>query len=187
MRRLSGARRAFLRHHLQRGGLIAYPTESCYGLGCLPQHAPALRRLIRLKKRPADKGLIVILSQFNQLNNIVFRLPETQKKVLCERWNESSTTFLLPAHANTLPCLRGVKHRTVGVRIPHHRGAKNLCRDLNHALVSSSANRARKRPCKSEREVRRRFGKAVEIIGGRIGGYRQPSTIIDWKSGKVLR
>ena len=56
-----------LRAHLQCGGLVAYPTEGSYGLGCLPQQAMGLRRVIAVKKRPQYKGLIVIGAHWDQL------------------------------------------------------------------------------------------------------------------------
>jgi len=59
-RTLSAIASGRLKNHLKRGGLIAYPTESCYGLGCLPTHTKALKKLIRLKRRPQHKGMIVI-------------------------------------------------------------------------------------------------------------------------------
>ena len=75
----------------------------------------------------------------------------------------------------------------LAVRIPAHEGARALCRRIGSALVSTSCNRSGKRACRSEREVRRQFGRAVLVIGGRTGARKAPSRIIDWASGQVLR
>ncbi|MFC2417680.1 MAG: L-threonylcarbamoyladenylate synthase, partial [Eikenella corrodens] len=72
---LSAAAARGLRAHLRGGGLVAYPTESSYGLGCLPTHRRALHRLMQLKKRPQHKGLIVIGNLLKQLEPLLQRLP----------------------------------------------------------------------------------------------------------------
>ena len=73
------------------------------------------------------------------------------------------------------------------MRIPAHEGARALCRRIGSALVSTSCNRSGKRACRNEREVRRQFGRAALVIGGRTGARKAPSRIIDWASGQVLR
>ena len=65
-----------LRRHIRRGGLIAYPTESCYGIGANPRHAHALRAILRLKKRPQHKGFITIGNNLAQLEPLLQRQPE---------------------------------------------------------------------------------------------------------------
>lgn len=172
--------------HLKRGGIIAYPTESCYGLGCLPQHNGALRRLIRLKKRAQDKGMIVIGSGLPQLLPLLDRLPESQQSAIRTVW-PARKTLVLPANPRIPVLLRGKRRHQVAVRVPDHEGARQICRRLNTPLVSTSCNRAGKRVCRLEREVKRQFGSRVWIIGGRIGNATSPSTIIDWISGKQLR
>lgn len=175
-----------LQHHLQRGGLVAYPTESCYGIGCLPAHQPALRRLIRLKKRPQHKGMIVIGAHKDQLRPLLKSLPAATENMLAENW-PAAKTFLLPVRRHLPPLLRGKGRTKLAVRVPDHAGARSLCSRLQTALVSTSCNRAGKRACKSRREVWRQFGRDVWIIGGQIGRYRQPSQIIDGETGRRLR
>lgn len=175
-----------LKKHLNKGGLVAYPTESCYGLGCLPKHHTALRRLIRLKKRPADKGFITIAAHFHQLHYLVDRLPEKDKKQLNAQW-PSTQTYLLPAKKQVPALLRGRGRHKMGVRIPDHSLARALCHRLQTALVSSSANRHNGKTCRDERSTRRLFGKQVWVIGGQIGKYKKPSSIIDFETKKVFR
>lgn len=175
-----------LRHHLQRGGLVAYPTESCYGLGCLPENLHALRRLVRLKKRPQHKGMIVIGNNLAQLLPLLNTLPENDQQALGCQW-PAPKTFLLPARGNVPALLRGKNRRKLAVRVPAHPIARGMCRVVQSPLVSTSCNRTGKRACKSEREARRQFGREVMVIGGRIGARREPSQIIDWASGRRLR
>lgn len=177
-------------HHLQaflhKGGLIAYPAEGSYGLGCLPDYAPALRRLIALKKRAQHKGLIVIGADFEQLRPLLAPVSAAESKAIMREW-PAPKTLLLPARQRVLPLLRGRGRHNLAVRIPDLDTARFLCKAAGTALVSTSCNRAGKKACKTEREVRRQFGRQVLILGGRTGGRRQPSQIIDWASGKRLR
>ena len=188
MRRVSGSLKFNLRHHLKRGGVVVYPTESCFGLGSLPNNPHALRKILRLKKRPMNKGMIVVGGKVEQLQALThFRQPE-QWQALTSQRQHSSTTFLLSANKNkVLPLLRGAGRYNIGVRLPHHTGVQNLCQDLNTALVSTSANKSHAKPCRTERQVRRLFGKQAMVISGKIGKYHSPSSIIDWQSGKIIR
>ena len=185
-RTLAASQARRLRQHLQRGGLIAYPTESCYGLGCLPKHAQALKKLVRLKKRPQHKGMIVIGDNLSRLQPLLQPLASADQQNITQLW-PAPTTLLLPASHKVLPLLRGTACHHLAVRVPDHLGARKLCHIANTPLVSTSCNRAGKRACTSEREARRQFGRDVMIIGGRIGTRRQPSIIIDWNSGQRLR
>jgi len=172
---LSAAAQRRLQAHLKKGGLVAYPTESCYGLGCVPTLPKALNQLIHLKKRPQHKGMIVIGHSLEQL------------QPLLQRPSENIQTMLLPAGKKVLPSLRGKGRSKLAVRVPAHTGARRLCQVLEMPLVSTSCNRAGKRACKTEREVRRQFGRKVWVVGGLIGKQKTPSQIIDGETGARLR
>lgn len=177
-----------LRSHLQRGGVIAYPTESSFGLGCLPHSAKGIARILRLKKRPQHKGLIVIGKDWAQLQQYVFRLPEKDVAQLNWAWQHAvPTTFVLPAKPLVLANLRGQRRTQLAVRVPQHDLARRLCDNVNSSLISTSCNRAKRRPCKTTREVWRQFGRQVLIVRGRVGGRKQPSEIIDWGTNARLR
>ena len=175
-----------IRRHIQRGGLIAYPTESCYGIGANPRNAHALRAIFRRKKRPQHKGFITIGNQLSQLEPLLQRQPENVRQHLRDTW-PAPISFVLPAQACVLPQLRGKRRNSLAVRVPNHPVARTLCRIAGTALVSTSCNQAGKRVCKSEREVRRLFGRKVWIVGGRVGKRKQPSEIVDWAANKRLR
>lgn len=185
-RALSPAAVFRLRAHLRRGGVIAYPTESVYGLGCLPTHRVGLRRLMALKARPQHKGLISIGTDLGQLQILLAPLDQTGQRALQQQW-PAAKTFLIPARRQVPAALRGRGRRKIAVRVPAHSGARSLCRQAGSALVSSSCNRAGMRPCRHERDVRRLYGQRVMVLGGRCGHNRTPSQIIDWPSGIRLR
>jgi len=182
--RLAIDRLALLRH-LAAGGVIAYPTESCYGLGCDPHSARGVARILQLKGRPKAKGLILIASRFAQLQRYLMPVPEA----VCARFGEwwpGPVTLLLPVAGD---CPRGLtgKHRKLAVRVTAHPGAASLCDQLGMALVSTSANRAGQRSLRTAEACRREFGEAVWVLDGQIGRRRRPSTILDPASGGVLR
>ncbi len=174
-----------LRIHFRHGGLIAYPTESCFGLGCDPRNPRAVRRLLRLKARPQAKGLILIAAAARQLHGYIAPLGEAQRRQVEATW-PGPNTWLIPAGPKAGRWLRG-KHPALAVRVTAHPGAAALCRVLGSALVSTSANLAGHRPLKTAAACRKAFGEQVLVVPGRIGGSRKPSTIRDLASGRVIR
>lgn len=171
--------------HLDRGGVIAYPTESCYGLGCDPGNRRAVRRILQLKRRPQHKGLILIASDYRQVARYIQPLTLAEQARLREG-GAQAVTFLLPAKRSCPRWLRG-RHDTLAVRLTAHLYAKSLCRSAGRALVSTSANRGGQRPAKTYAECERIFGKAVRVLRGRVGKRKQPSTIRVWGDGRIVR
>lgn len=180
---------AFLRrlsHHLHKGGLVAYPTESCYGIGCLPRHPQALARLVRLKKRPQHKGMIVIGDHIGRLKPLLQAVSAEDEQSLAHIW-PARKTFLLPSEPRLPALLRGRGREKLAVRVPDHELARTLCQRLRSPLVSTSCNLSGRRACRRERDVRRQFGRRVWVVGGRVGSAQTPSQIIDWASRQRLR
>lgn len=173
-----------LKAFLKRGGVIAYPTESCYGLGCDPMNRGAVEKILKLKGRGAAKGLILIAANRRQLQ------PYATKASIEAAWQKGRwpgpVTWVLPA-AKTCPEWLTGGRGTVAVRITAHAGAASLCEEAGMALVSTSANRSGHKPAKTWRQCRRLFGERVRVVQGRIGARKRPSTLIDFASGKVLR
>ncbi|MBI4807648.1 MAG: Sua5/YciO/YrdC/YwlC family protein [Nitrosomonadales bacterium] len=174
-----------LKAHLKRGGLIAYPTESCYGLGCDPRNRKAVLRILKLKQRPQRKGLILIASEYKQVARYL------QPRTLAEQsrmQNDTvqAVTYLMPTEPSCPRWLRG-EHDTLAVRLTAHPFARQLCRSAGCALVSTSANRSGQRPTKTWAECQRLFGKKVWVLRGRVGKRKQPSTIRAWSDGRIVR
>lgn len=142
-----------------------------------------MQRLLRLKGRPQHKGLILIASRYAQLIPYLQPLNAAQQQALHNTSGEV-VTWLMPAACPHW--LRG-RHDTLAVRITTHPGAAALCRALDMALVSTSANRSGDRPARSYRDALRRFGDEVLVLPGKVGRRRRPSTIRDWASGRIVR
>jgi L-threonylcarbamoyladenylate synthase len=174
-----------LRRHLAGGGVVAYPTESCYGLGCDPRSRSGVARVRALKGRSGAKGLILIASGFRQLAPFVQAPTPAERRRLAAAW-PGPVSFVMRASLGAPPWITA-GDGTVAVRVTAHPGAAALCRALGMALVSTSANRAGARPARSCRECRRRFGSGAWVVPGRVGRRRRPSTIIELETGKILR
>ncbi|MBP7581101.1 MAG: L-threonylcarbamoyladenylate synthase [Vogesella sp.] len=174
------------RGRFRAGGVLAYATESCFGLGCDPFNVRAIRRILAIKARPTHKGLIVIAANLAQLRPLIRPLTPAQLATVQRYW-PGPYTFLLPASRRVPTLLRG-RHDKIAVRISAHGEAAALCQALGSPLVSTSANRAGQKSLKTARACRQAFGREqVLTLKGRIGKRRKPSTIIDLDSGRVLR
>lgn len=174
---------------IRQGGIIAYPTEAVYGLGCDPFNADAVLRLLALKGRSIDKGLILIASDISQLAPVMAPLTADQQQCLDDTW-PGPITWLIPARSETPVWLRGV-HETIAVRVTNHPIAAALCRAAGHALVSTSANPEGRRPATNPLQVLRYFGRPGDqiehIVVGSTGNQSRPTTIRDLTSGHIIR
>ncbi len=167
------------------GGVIAYPTEAVYGLGCSPWDKQAIQRLLRLKRRSVNKGLIVVAANIGQLQSLVnFNHVRSIQSVL-KTW-PGPVTWVLPSRRETPPWLCG-KHGDLAVRVSAHPQLGKLC-GICGPLVSTSANPANTTPAKTATDVRKYFHDALDyILPGKLGTESGPSEIRHARSGQVLR
>lgn len=175
-----------LKSHLKRGGIVAYPTESCFGLGGLPRSPRAIQTILKIKKRPQNKGLIVIGKDFNQLKPLLKNLPKNTEDYLDSVW-PAPKTFVLPANRHLPIALRGRQRQQLAVRVPDHNIARQICQIINSSLISTSCNRSGRKACRTQREAQRQFGRNVWVLGGMIGKRKKPSEIIDFYQQKQIR
>ncbi len=167
---------------LRGGGIVAYPTEAVFGLGCDPRNRRAVERLRRIKQRNRNKGLIVIAAHPAQLSVYVTSFAPRALAT----W-PGPHTWLLPARPGTTRWVRG-RSSSIAVRVTAHPQAAALCRSSGMAIVSTSANRAGERPARTHRDVMRRFGGLVGyVVPGRVGGRARPTPIADAASGQTVR
>ena len=171
---------------VRQGGLIAYPTEGVYGLGCDPLNPEAVQRLLTLKNRPLHKGLILIAAEPGQLQPYLGTVsPRCWQRIL-RSW-PGPVTWLLPAGEHTPDWLCGA-HTTLAVRVTAHPLAAALCRRLGGPLVSTSANLSGHPMARNPLQVRRQFPRGIDtILTGRVGPETKPSEIRDARSGRIVR
>jgi len=170
---------------VHNGGIIAYPTEAVYGLGCDPDNYLAVSHLLDIKQRSIDKGLILIAADFEQLKPYIGYISKSTYRKIEESW-PGPVTWLLPKAEQTPSWLCG-KHDKIAVRVTAHPIAAALCRACGSALVSTSANRQGHAPARNSLAVRRKVRGIDKILHGATGGLTRPSAIIDALSGKLIR
>lgn len=168
------------------GGVVAYPTEAVYGLGCLPSCREAVARILAIKRRSWRKGFILIAADLEQIEPLV-QLPEgPMREAILDSW-PGPVTWTLPGRAGLPRWLTGGR-ATLAVRVTAHPVAKELCRRVGAALVSTSANRTDRPPLRSALRLRHALGRTVDyVLPGQLGGMQQPTTIRDGRTGEVLR
>ena len=168
------------------GGVIAYPTEAVFGLGCRPDTPEAIERILEIKGRPAAKGMIVVTDTLGRLGEWLAPLPEAHRTAIEASW-PGPTTWLLPVTAACPPLLRG-EHDSLAVRVTAHPATRALCAAASSALVSTSANRAGADPCRTWDCVASQLGAGIDaILQAECGGRDAPSAIRDARSGAWLR
>jgi L-threonylcarbamoyladenylate synthase len=168
------------------GGVVAYPTESVYGLGCLPNDIAALERILAIKRRDARKGLIVIAADIEQLAPLAL-LPAGEIEAQMRAGWPGPVTWVVSARAGIPPHLTGGR-ATLAVRVSAHPLVQQLCRRCGSALVSTSANRSGHRPARSALAVRRTLGREVDfVLAGPLGTSSRPTEIRDAATGRILR
>jgi L-threonylcarbamoyladenylate synthase len=171
---------------LQEGGIIAYPTEAVFGLGCDPLNENALEKLLSIKNRPAHKGLIIVASDFYQLQPFLKEIDTSIFDRIIQSW-PGPTTWLLPANPQAPKLLRG-KHHMQAVRVSAHPTVKALCETFGGAIVSTSANYSKRPPARSALATRIRFDKKVDfIINAHVGELKSPSEIKNAITGDIIR
>ncbi|SEQ32821.1 L-threonylcarbamoyladenylate synthase [Solimonas aquatica] len=182
-------RRAALRA-LRGGRLIACPTEAVWGLSCDPHNALAVERLLALKKRPWEKGLILVAASLEQLMPYIDIPSGKALKRATLTW-PGPATWIFPATDFTPMWISG-DHDGVAVRVTRHPVLLALCQAFGRPMVSTSANPAGREPARSAFEVRRYFevgaeGEVDTLVPGALSGLAKPTTIRDAATGHILR
>lgn len=171
---------------LRRGGVIAYPTEGVYGLGCDPLNEQACMRLAAIKRRPLQQGVLLIGSDFEQLRPWLGQTSESALQRAMATW-PGPHTWVFARAADAPPWVAG-QQAGIGVRVTAHPLASALCAAFGGALVSTSANAHGQPPARDADAVREQLGDAVDfILEGAIGPLAGPTPITDAASGKRLR
>lgn len=171
---------------LRGGGVVAYPTEAVWGLGCDPLDEAAVRHLFRLKQRPAGTGVLLIGATYTHVAGYLDAVPAQALARAQATWPGAST-WVFPASACVPAWIRG-DHAGVAVRVTAHPLAAALCNAFGSAIVSTSANRHGAPPLRTASEVRAAFGDGLAaLVDGELGGLERPTPIRDVLSGDTLR
>lgn len=171
---------------LRGGGVVAYPTEAVWGLGCDPFNHRAIERLLAIKQRDPAKGLILIAASIAQIEPFIIDLNSEQLAQLSSNW-PGPYTYLIPANSYVPLLIKGA-HSSVALRVSAHRTVVDLCRAFGGPIVSSSANIAGLPAAKWPWQVHRRFATKIDFqLPGVIGAANRPTEIRDLVTDKVIR
>lgn len=173
---------------LRAGGVIAYPTESVFGLGCDPHNEAALKRLFELKQRPLTQGVLLIAADFAQVEKYIdlAAMPTDALARARATW-PGPHTWVFPRSAATPAWLTGA-HTGIALRVTAHPLAAALCRAFGGAVVSTSANRHGEPPARSTQAVQAAFGDELAyILAGETSGLARPTSIRDAVTGEEIR
>ena len=177
-----------INHRLRRfiidGGIIAYPTESCFGLGCSPFSYKAIKKLNVLKNRAKNKNLISIAANLEQFDKFIDANNVSDKKKLLIKW-PGHHTWLVKANQKSPKWL--ISSNKIALRIPSFIPCRKILLSVGQPNTSTSLNKSGKRSIKNFRDASRLFHGKVKIIRGRIGKNKKPSSIQDFSTGIIYR
>ena len=186
MRPIQRWRESLITETLFSSGIIAYPTEGVWGLGCEPSSATAVSRLLRLKQRSPEEGLILIAASILQLEPYLAGIDVKMCNVLLRNW-PGPTTYLVPDNGAAPNWIVG-RHTTLALRVSTHPIVRWLCTINNGPLVSTSANISGRPSARSIRQIKQYFGKQIDlIVPGDLGGAPGPSKIKNLATGEIVR
>lgn len=189
---------------LKAGRLLAYPTESVWGIGCDPFNEAAVRQILAIKKRPIEKGMIVVTDEVSRIEALWSVLDAEKQHTLFNSWSKSplsaadgqAHTWLLPVSGElrvSIPAWVRGEHESIAVRVISHPLIKSLCREMVSEynpygfLVSTSCNPSGLEPAKSFSEAYEYFSDEVGYLLGETLGYQLPSQIHDAMTGRLIR
>jgi L-threonylcarbamoyladenylate synthase len=171
---------------LAAGAVVACPTEAVWGLSCDPGNEEAVMRLLDLKQRPVEKGLILVAADMLQFEWLLRGLNRADVSRLQLSW-PGSTTWLVPHRARVPGWICG-DFETVALRVTAHPTMAALCHAFGGPLVSTSANVAGRQPAREQFQVWRYFRGGLDgVVPGRLGGDERPTMIRDLESDTIVR
>ena len=163
-------------HIIRQGGVIAYPTDTIYGLGCDPYNPEAVEHINRIKQRPSNKHFILLAGDISQLAPLIDINQQQQQKIL----QATQPTSWVVAAGKRVPRWLLDRHNTLTIRIAAQKDVKRLCHALGHAIISTSANLSGKMPAKNSLQLHRYFHSQADKI---IVSDRPLNT----KASKIIR
>ena len=171
---------------LRSGGVIAYPTEYCFGLGCDPRNEAAVARLLTIKQRKREQGVILIAASLEQISCYAELDDVARLKQITESW-PGPNTWVMPVKESVSKWLRG-EHSSIAMRISDHPVCTSLCFEFDHPIVSTSANRHGQDALLNAADVGKEFSAELDyIVDEPVGDASRASIIRDAITGEQFR
>ncbi len=171
---------------LHAGGVLAYPTEGVYGLGCGPDNHAAFEKIFALKRRPPEQGVLLIAADFGQIRPWLGDVSGVALARARGAW-PGAHTFIFPRSPRVPEWVSG-GHAGIALRVTAHGPSAALCRAFGGPIVSTSANRHGEPPARSAAGIRPIFGAEPDgVLDAPLGGLDRPTPITDAVSGAIIR
>jgi L-threonylcarbamoyladenylate synthase len=171
-------------HIVKHGGIIAYPTDTIYGLGCDPYNRDAVETIAHIKQRPLNKQFILLASDIEQLRSLI-RISREQEDTIAQC--TEATSWIVTASKNA-PDWLIASDGTLTIRITQYDQVQKLCSALGHAIISTSANISGKTPAKNSLELHKYFHNRVDkILVYNKQQDGKPSRIIRLSDNQIIR
>lgn len=171
---------------LNKGGVVLYPTESVYGLGASPDNEEAIKKIIKIKQRPPEKGFILIAAKVDMILPFIKKPNDTLWQKILNTW-PGPVTWVFEKNDDALTLLSG-KFNSLAIRVTEHPIAKKLSELFQKPLISTSANISGEPPVKTFAGLNPNLTDKVDcIIKGDCGNLAKPTPIFDALTGKQLR
>ncbi|MBF13118.1 MAG: threonylcarbamoyl-AMP synthase [Legionellales bacterium] len=163
---------------LNTGGVIAYPTESVFGIGCDALCQDSVARISRIKNRQSKKGYILLIHSYEQLDHLIDQShPNLNWGCIRDSW-PGPTTWVFPAATN-LPHWLVSDCQTIAIRMTSHPIARALCKQLDKPLISTSANLAGMPPCTTVQQVADQLSTVIDLCVYNETSCSQAATTIN--------
>lgn len=170
---------------ISSGGVIAYPTDTFYGLGVDPANANAVRRLFAIKGRDENRPILLLLADRDSVGLWAEFIPDAAQRLMQLHW-PGPLTLVFRARFDVLPELTAGTG-TIGLRVPGNEMTRSLLRFIGSALTGTSANRSGEMPPRSATEVLSAMGADVDLIlDGGQSVAEMPSTVVDVTAEKPV-
>ncbi len=169
---------------IRQGGILAYPTDTIYGLGCDPYNPDAVARINTIKCRPLNKQFILLAAAISQLEALITISPEQQTLIM---QTDKATSWVVNA-SNSAPSWLTDNNHDITIRISNNPLIRKLCYRLGHGIISTSANISGRRPAKNSLQLHRYFHSSVDKImatNKKLSG--KPSSIIRLNDNAIIR
>jgi len=171
-------------HVIRNGGIIAYPTDTIYGLGCDPYNAQAVLNINLLKQRPQNKQFILLAGDITQIKPLIVLDEEQQARIT---QTNQPTSWIADASSQA-PVWLTDQDNTLSIRVSKNAFIKKLCVALGHAIISTSANPSAKKPARNSLELHQYFhGRVDKILASHQKLNARPSKIIRLCDNRVIR
>ena len=162
---------------LKNGGVVAFPTDTVYGIGVDPFQPKAIQKLYTIKGRPKNKPIPILVGSYQDVEHVAQNLPEIFFQLVKQFWPGALTLIV---EAKGLPAQITAGGKTVGLRMPNHPVALKMLRCFAGPIATTSANKSNKAPATSKSQVERELGSLVDlIIDGGETNTGTSSTVID--------